>query len=55
MKKKQIIIVTIAVVLILGALVWIAQRFGIGQEKKRLPQCRKFRSRRWKEKPSPKK
>ncbi len=35
MKKRQIIIVTIAVVLIVGALVWIAQRFGIGQEEKK--------------------
>jgi membrane fusion protein (multidrug efflux system) len=35
MKKRQIIIVAIAVVLILGALVWIAQRFGIGHEEKK--------------------
>jgi membrane fusion protein, multidrug efflux system len=35
MKKRQIIIAAIAIVLILGALVWIAQRFGIGQEEKK--------------------
>jgi membrane fusion protein, multidrug efflux system len=35
MKKRQIIIVAIVVVLIVGALVWIAQRFGIGQEEKK--------------------
>ncbi len=35
MKKRQIINVTIAVVLSVGALVWIAQRFGIGQEEKK--------------------
>ena len=35
MKKRQITIVAIAVVLIIGALVWIAQRFGIGQEEKK--------------------
>ena len=35
MKKRQIIIAAIAIVLILGALVWIAQRFGIGHEEKK--------------------
>ena len=35
MKKRQITIVAIVVVLIVGALVWIAQRFGIGQEEKK--------------------
>ena len=35
MKKTRTIIVAIGVVLIVGALVWIAQRFGIGQEEKK--------------------
>jgi RND family efflux transporter MFP subunit len=35
MKKRQIVIVAIVGVLIVGALVWIAQRFGIGQEEKK--------------------
>src|SRR5204862_7089121 len=32
MKKKQIIIGSLAIVLIIGGLVWVAQRFGIGKE-----------------------
>ncbi|PYL88571.1 MAG: hypothetical protein DMF14_16225 [Verrucomicrobia bacterium] len=32
MKKKQIIIGLLAIVLIIGGLVWVAQRFGIGKE-----------------------
>jgi membrane fusion protein, multidrug efflux system len=35
MKKKRIIIGAIAVVLIIGGLVWIAQRFGVGKEEKK--------------------
>ena len=35
MKKSRIIILAIAAVLILGALAWIAQRFGIGNEEKK--------------------
>src|SRR5437764_880564 len=35
MKRRQIIIVAIVILLIVGALVWIAQRFGIGQEEKK--------------------
>ena len=35
MKKSRIIILVIAAVLILGALAWIAQRFGIGNEEKK--------------------
>ncbi len=35
MKKKRIIIGVIAVVLIIGGLVWIAQRFGVGKEEKK--------------------
>src|SRR6266436_321882 len=35
MKKTRIIILAIAAVLILGALAWIAQRFGIGNEEKK--------------------
>ena len=35
MKKRQITIVAIVVVLIVGVLVWIAQRFVIGQEEKK--------------------
>src|SRR5205807_2241209 len=32
MKKKQIIIGSLAILLIIGGLVWVAQRFGIGKE-----------------------
>ena len=35
MKKSRIIILAIAAALILGALAWIAQRFGIGNEEKK--------------------
>ena len=35
MKKKRIILVAMATLLILGALVWVAKRFGIGQEEKK--------------------
>ena len=35
MKKKRVIIGAIAVVLIVGGLVWIAQRFGVGREEKK--------------------
>ncbi len=35
MKKTRIIIVAITALLVLGVLVWIAQRFGIGQEEKK--------------------
>ncbi len=35
MKKTRIIIVAVAALLVLGVLVWIAQRFGIGQEEKK--------------------
>src|SRR4029077_18662112 len=38
MKKKQIIIGAIAAILIVGVIVWIAQRFGIGKEEKKTGQ-----------------
>jgi RND family efflux transporter MFP subunit len=38
MKKKRIIIGAIAAILIVGLIVWIAQRFGIGKEEKKTGQ-----------------
>src|SRR5437899_894157 len=35
MKKKRIVVGAIAVVVIVGALAWMAQRFGIGKEEKK--------------------
>src|SRR5437867_13192156 len=35
MKKKQIILGSLAIVLFIGGLVWVAQRFGVGREEKK--------------------